>query len=312
MAFGLEDVPDQHGRTAVVTGGNSGIGMAVATALAHAGAHVVIAARDADRSRHAAHQIRSAAPGSDVDIVAIDLASLTSVDQAATTIVASHPRIDLLINNAGVMATPRTETVDGFELQFATNHLGHFALTAHLLGAVLRAPAARVVSVTSTGRHLGRRVDRRDVHMTRRYGPWRSYGRAKLANVHFAVELDRRLRARRARAISLVAHPGLSPTNLQETSVRASGDGRSQRFFHWLAATTGMPAARAALSLLRAATDPDARGGSLYAPRYINSGPPVRRPLMGRSIARGPAESLWAISASLTGVDMALEPDNEA
>ena len=302
MAWTLADIPDQRGRVAMVTGGNAGLGFEVARGLAMAGAHVVIAARDRAKAEAARQQLEEMSSDASADVEPLDLASLASVEACAAAILDRHERVDLLVNNAGVMAIPAHRSEDGFELQLAVNHLGHFVLTARLMPALLAAPAARVLSVTSTGRHFGRPLDPGDPHLTRRYAPWRAYGNAKLAAVHFAVELHRRLIAAGAPVASLVAHPGLSPTGLQAGSVEATGGGVSQRFFHVLAHTTGMPPRRAALPLLRAATDPRARGGQLYTPRFVNNGAAVRRPLMGRSLQREPARRLWDVSERETGV----------
>jgi NAD(P)-dependent dehydrogenase (short-subunit alcohol dehydrogenase family) len=224
------------------------------------------------------------------------------VREAAATIVAAHPTIDTLVNNAGLMGIPESRTEDGFEMQFGVNHLGHFALTALALPALLSSPEARVVSVTSTGRHTGRAVDPDNPNMDGRYDPWRAYGRSKLANVHFALELERRFRAAHATAKSIVTHPGFANTDLQARSVRETGGGRSQRFFHNTVVRYGMTPARGALSLLRAGTDPNAVGGTLYAPRWVNWGPPVRRPLFGRSRSRKAMTTLWDVSERETGI----------
>jgi NAD(P)-dependent dehydrogenase (short-subunit alcohol dehydrogenase family) len=186
-------------------------------------------------------------------------------------------------------------------MQFGTNHLGHFVLTARLMPALLRASAARVVTVTSTARHFGRPVDPADPHLRDGYGPWKAYGQSKLANLHFGVELDRRLRAASASVMSLVAHPGYSNTNLQAHSASQS-DGLSQRFFHVMVEKVGMDAHDGALPQLRAATDPAARGGELYAPRWVNFGEPVRRPLVGRSTKASSLATLWDVSERETGI----------
>jgi NAD(P)-dependent dehydrogenase (short-subunit alcohol dehydrogenase family) len=300
MSWGRGDIPSQRGRVAVVTGGNGGIGLAVSRALAANGAHVVIACRNVDKGESARADLRATRPDASVEIVPLDLSDLASVRRAGALIAARHPRLDVLVNNAGVMAIPRRTTVDGFEMQLATNHLGHFVLTAILCAALVRAPAARVVSVTSTGRHYGRRVDPSDPHLNRRYDPWRAYGQSKLANLHFALELDRRLRASGARARSLVAHPGFVNTDLQANSVRESG-GLSQRFFRQAVQRFGMSADEGALPLLRSATDPHADGGQLYTPRWVNVGPPERRPLFWRSTDAGAMRTLWTVSEGETG-----------
>jgi NAD(P)-dependent dehydrogenase (short-subunit alcohol dehydrogenase family) len=227
---------------------------------------------------------------------------------AAERILGANLDIDMLVNNAGVMAIPERRTEDGFEMQLAVNHLGHFALAALLMPALLRSPDARVVSVTSTGRHNGRAIDPENPHLEGRYDPWRAYGQSKLANVHFAVELDRRFRAADVAARSIVVHPGFANTDLQARSVRETGGGRSQRFFRAAVVGFGMTPARGALSLLRAATDPNAVGGALYAPRWVNWGPPVRRPLFGRSRNRDAMTSLWEVSERETGITFDVKP----
>jgi NAD(P)-dependent dehydrogenase (short-subunit alcohol dehydrogenase family) len=308
MGWTTADIPDQSGKVVVVTGGNGGLGLEVARELARRGAVVVIAARDAAKTAAARAAITAEIPQASLDVQPLDLASSGSVAEAASGILARHPTIDILVNNAGVMATPEQRTRDGFEMQLGVNHLGHFALTALLLPALLRSPDARVVSVTSTGRHLGRAVDRENPHLKGHYGPWRAYGQSKLANVHFALELDRRFRAAGEPAKSLVVHPGFTNTDLQARSVRETGGGRSQRFFHAMVRRTGMSPPGGALSLLRAATDPAAVGGTLYTPRWVSSGPPVRRPLVGRSRDRAAMATLWDISERETGITFDVEP----
>ena len=309
MGWTAADIPDLSGKVAVVTGGNGGLGLEVARELSRKGATVVIAARDAAKSAAARAAITDELPDATLEVQPLDLASIDAVAEAAASILARHPTIDVLIDNAGVMATPEQRTRDGFEMQFGVNHLGHFALTALLLPPLLRSLDARVVSVTSTGRHVGRAVDRENPHLIGRYGPWRAYGQSKLANVHFALELDRRFRAAGVPAKSLVAHPGFTNTDLQARSVRETGGGRSQRFFHAVVSRTGMSPAAGALSLLRAATDATAVGGTLYTPRWVNFGPPVRRPLFGRSRDREAMATLWEISERETGIvfDVELE-----
>jgi len=302
MTWTEADIPDLTGRVAVVTGANGGLGYETARALAAHGAHVIMAARNTQKASEARARILTTTPSAALEIVPLDLGNLQSVADAAAMITAKHDRLDLLINNAGIMATPEGRTADGFEQQFGTNHLGHFALTAHLLPTMLRTPEARVVTVTSTGRHMGRRLAVDRPLETGRYDPWRAYGRSKLANLHFAVALHARLRASGADTASLIAHPGLSRTELQATSVRASGGGLAQRFFYGLARSTGMSPRRGALPQLRAATDPAARSGQLYTPQFVNNGGPVRRPLIGRSVSRQATDALWRVSERETGV----------
>ena len=303
MTWTTRDIPDQTGRTAVVTGANGGLGLETARALARAGAHVVMAARDQDKARVAHDHIRATTPSASLQLVELDLGSLASVAACADRVRAEHERVDLLVNNAGLMAIPERRTEDGFEMQFGVNHLGHWALTGQLLPALLAAPAPRVVSVSSTAHHMGRVVDPANPHLDGTYGPWKAYGQSKLANLHFAVGLQREFERHAPQAASLAAHPGLTNSDLQARSVREHG-GAWQRFFHTMTRTTGMSPARGALSQLRAATDPQARGGEFYGPLWVNSGPPVRKPLLRRfDLARG-IERLWEVSERETGIAM--------
>jgi NAD(P)-dependent dehydrogenase (short-subunit alcohol dehydrogenase family) len=301
VAWTPDDIPDQRGRVAVVTGANGGLGLEVTRELARRGARVVMAARDPGKAERACGAVEAEVPGADLELRALDLASLRSVRACADGIAADHGRVDLLVNNAGIMGVPEQATADGFELQLGVNHLGHFVLTRRLLPALLTAPGARVVTVTSFARLGGRPVDPGNPHLRGRYDPWRAYGQAKLANLLFALELQRRLAAAGAGVLSLAAHPGLSHTGLQARSVRETGGGRSQRFWHVLAGVVGMPPAKGAWSLLRAATDPAARGGRLYGPRWGMVGPPVGRAPSGRRLGRDAARTLWEVSERETG-----------
>lgn len=303
MTFTERSIPDQTGRVAVVTGANGGLGLESARALAAKGAHVVMAARDAAKADAAVARIRRVVPDASLEVVALDLASLASVRAAAAEVVERHRAVDVLLNNAGVMATPERTTEDGFELQLGVDHLGHWALTALLLPALLAAPAARVVTVTSTAHHTGRALDPANPHLHGRYTPWRAYGQAKLANYHFGLGLDRRFRAAGHAAQSLVAHPGLAHTDLQKRTVREGGAGGTARFFEDLAARRGMPPWQGALPQLRAATDPHARGGELYGPRWMNTGPPVRLPVL-RPGSTAAIATLWEVSERETGIPL--------
>lgn len=307
MSWTTNDIPDLTGRTAVVTGANGGLGLETARALAGAGAHVVMAARNPEKTAGARESILGSHPDASLEVVPLDLGSLASVREAADRILAGHERIDILVNNAGVMAVPERRTEDGFEVQLGVNHLGHFALTAHLLPALLRADAARVVSVTSTARHMGWAVDPENPHLRGKYGPWKAYGQSKLANFHFALGLQRRFEAAGVSAASLVAHPGLSATDLQATTVAETGGRFWPRFFHRLAGSTGMTPAAGALPQLRAATDPGAKGGELYAPRYGNHGPAVRRPILRQVGLRRAIDTLWEVSERETKVRLDVE-----
>ncbi len=306
MSWTTADIPPQDGRVAVVTGANGGLGLETARALAAAGAHVVMAARNQDKAAAAHDDIVATVPDASLEVVPLDLASLASVEEAAGRILDTHDRVDLLVNNAGLMAQPERRTEDGFEMQLGVNHLGHWSLTARLLPTLLAADGARVVSVSSTAHHMGWVLDPANPHLDGRYGPWRAYGQSKLANLHFAVGLDRAFRRAGARAASLAAHPGLTNSDLQARSVREN-DGPLTRFFHGATSSTGMSPARGALSQLRAATDPAARGGEFYGPLWVNAGPPVRKPLLRRfDLDRG-IHRLWEVSEGETGLAMDVE-----
>jgi len=306
MAWTTADIPDLSGRTAVVTGANGGLGLETSRALVRAGANVVMAARNQDKAKAAIADIRGIHPEASLELVMLDLGSQASVREAAERILDRGRTIDILVNNAGVMGIPERRTVDGFEMQFGVDHLGHWSLTALLMPALLRAEEARIVTVTSTAHHMGRSVDPGNPHLEGKYGPWRAYGQAKLANFHFGLGLHRALQRAAASAASLIAHPGLSNTELQAVSVAETSGGPSQRFFLWLARNTGMAAADGARSQLRAATDPAAKSGEFYGPAFFNNGPPVRKPVlrrigMDRAIAR-----LWEVSERETGLRIEL------
>ena len=304
MPYTVSNIPDLSGRVAVVTGANGGLGFSSAKALAGAGTHVVIAARDQAKAARAQAEILAVHPQASLEIVELDLGSLASVAAAAEQILVAHPTIDILMNNAGLMAMPERKTADGFEMQFGVNHLGHWALTAHLMPALLAAEAARVVTVTSTAHHMGRAVNPANPHLVGRYKPWRAYGQSKLANFHFAIGLQRQFEAAGRRATSLLAHPGLSDTELQATTVAEGGGGWMAGASHFLSMKTGMTPEQGAMPQLRAATDPAAKGGEFYAPRFINNGAAVRRPIMRRFRLQHAIDSLWAISLAETKIPL--------
>src|SRR3981081_3660087 len=256
-----EQIPDQSGRTAIVTGANSGLGLIVARELARAGAHVILTSRDAGKGAKALDTINAVHPGAKSEVASLDLANLASVRAFAQSFLAGGQQLDLLINNAGVMAAPHRRTADGFELQFGTNHLGHFALTGLLLPLLYGTHAARVVTVSSNNHKAGQmRFD--DLQGERRYSRWGAYAQSKLANLLFAFELDRRLRAAGARSISVAAHPGYAATNLQ-----LSGPPPHERLFMRLSNRLfAQPAEMGALPLLYAATAPGLMGGSYVGP----------------------------------------------
>jgi len=300
-----KDIPDLTGRVAVVTGANGGLGFQTALALAGAGAHVVVAARDPAKTTAAVARIAERYPAASVEVVPLDLGDLSVVRAAAEKVLAGHESIDILVNNAGVMAMPQRQTADGFEMQLGVDHLGHWAFTAHLVPALLAAPAARVVTVTSTARFMGRPLDREDPHMRRKvYSAWGSYARAKWANYHFGLGLQREFSRAGVAAQSLIAHPGLSNTDLQARSVREGGAGWAGAFFEALTARSGMTPFEGARPQLRAATDPKANGGELYAPRFGSHGPAVRRPVLRRLDLQKQIDTLWQVSERETGIPL--------
>ncbi len=301
MPWSTDDIPNLDGCTALVTGANGGLGLETARALAAKGAKVLMAARNQEKAAAAEAEIRAESPDADLEVVPLDLGSLESVRAAADQVLGSHERIDILVNNAGLMAMPERRTADGFEMQFGVNHLGHWALTARLMPAILAAPSARVVSVTSTAHHMGRAVNPANPHLEGNYGPWKSYGQSKLANFHFGIGLQRRFEQAGVSAASLIAHPGLSNTDLQAHAASENSDDRLARFFHGMAARSGMEPAQGALSQLRAATATDARGGEFYGPLWVNSGPPVRKPIVRRIGMSGAIAKLWDVSERETG-----------
>lgn len=311
MAWSTRDIPDLTGRTAVVTGANSGLGLESARALAGAGAHVVMATRNQAKATAAEDDILTSVRDASLEIVELDLASLEQTRVAASVISASHSSIDILINNAGLMAMPERRTEDGFEMQLGVNHFGHWVFTAGLLPSLLAADAARVVTVTSTAHHFGRPVDPNNVNMEGSYSAWSAYGRSKLANYHFALGLQREFEDRGLAAESLVAHPGLSHTNLQAHTNAEGGAGRMAPMWELLAAKTGMSAERGALPQLRAATDPDACGGEFYGPRFVNVGNPVRLPVL-RSGNAAAIATLWEVSERETGIAFDFDLRTEA
>ena len=296
-------MPGQRGRTAVITGANTGLGFETARVLAARGARVVLACRDLGRAKEAAARIlggssRSDATPGDVQAVRLDLASLASVREAADEIGSAHGAIDLLINNAGVMMTPRGRTADGFELQLGVNHLGHFALTGLLLTRMLDRAGSRVVTVSSNGHKYGR-IDFDDLQSQRRYRRMAAYYQSKLANLMFTYELQRRLEGARARTQSLAAHPGKARTELTRY---LPGWARFEDMV--IEQPLGQSAAMGALATLRAATDPAAQGGEYYGPGHRSElrGYPRLVDASERARDVGAQQRLWRESERVTGV----------
>lgn len=301
-AWSAVDVPDQTGRVALVTGANSGIGLEAARVLAGSGATVLLACRSRPKAERALEEIRGTDPKGMVSVLDLDLSSLETIRQTAERFSASHDRLDLLINNAGIMAVPLARTADGFENQLGTNHLGHFALTGLLLRRLLSTVDSRVVTISSNGHRFGT-IDFDDLNWERGYGRWRAYGRSKLANLLFTYEFQRRLKGIGARTIALAAHPGASSTNLGR---RAAGDPGAwlDRLLRPISDRVGQSAAMGALPTLRAATDPGALAGDYFGPAGLGEmrGAPVRVESNAASHDEATARRLWEISEELTRI----------
>jgi len=302
MAWTTAEIPDLTGKVAVVTGANTGLGYQTTRALAGAGAKVVMAARNLKKAETARTKVLEEHPDAQLEILEIDLASLASVARAAGELVDRQPSIDILVNNAGVMAIPQRETSDGFEMQFGVNHLGHFALTAQLWPALVAGDGARIVAITSFARRYRGRFDPTDPPVAGEYNRWKAYGQSKMANLRFALELDRRANRAGLPIASLVAHPGLAHTNLLGERTRYEPRGLRRRLAGRWVERFGMEASRGALSQVRAATDPAVGGGRLYAPRFVVNGASVRRPLLPWTRHTNQLELLWEVSEQMTGI----------
>ncbi|MDN4641094.1 SDR family NAD(P)-dependent oxidoreductase [Agreia sp. PsM10] len=291
--FTEQSIPDQRGRVAIVTGANTGLGFETARMLAERGATVVMAVRNVEKGKQAAARIRG-----DVAVQALDLSSLESVRSAAAELRASHPRIDLLINNAGVMYTPKQTTADGFELQFGTNHLGHFALTGLLLDRLLPVPGSRVVTVSSNGHRIRAAIHFDDLQWENSYGRAAAYGQSKLANLMFTYELQRRL-ASHGTTIAVAGHPGVANTELPRSTpaiVRVP--------LTLVAPLITQRPEMGALPAVRAATDPSVVGGQYYGPGGLgqNRGYPKLVASSPDSHNEAVQQRLWTVSEELTGV----------
>jgi len=294
-----EDIPDQSGRTAVVTGANSGLGLATTRELARRGARVIMACRSTDKGESAASDIRRQAPEAKLDVRPLDLGSLESIQAFANDFGLEAGRLDLLINNAGIMMTPQQTTHDGFELQLGTNHLGHFALTGLLLDTVQSAEAGRVVTLSSI-EHKSGHIEFGDLQSEDGYAPRKAYRQSKLANAIFGVELDRRLRAAGSSTISVLAHPGYSDTNLQTTGPT----GPMKAILKVGNKLLAQDADTGALPTLYAATAPGVEGGDFYGPDGFKEmrGNPTHVDVIPEARDPGVASRLWDISEELTGI----------
>ena len=305
MAWTAEEIPDQGGRTAVVTGANSGLGLATAREHARAGARVVMACRNLGKGEDARLAIAGAVPGAQLELQELDLSSLDSVRAFAQRCRGAHDGLDLLINNAGVMAPPRSRTADGFELQFGTNHLGHFALTGLLIETMEGRDDARVVTLSSTAHRTGR-IAFDNLGGDHHYFRWRAYGQSKLANLLFALELERRLRAAGSSIKSLAAHPGYAATNLQFAAPPLV----DQIVMRIGNAVIAQSEEMGALPTLYAATEPGLAGGTFAGPDGLGEQRGHPKPVSPNRAARNEdvARRLWEVSEEMTGVHFEFGP----
>ena len=298
----VADIPDQSGRRVIVTGANSGLGFETALALAAHGAEVTLAVRDTAKGEAAADQIRAQAPLASLEVRRLDLADLASIDEFAWLWREAHPDgLDLLINNAGIMAIPRRETADGFEMQLGTNHLGHFALTGRLLEAIR--PDGRIVTVSSQAHRMGR-MDFDDLMGERKYGAWRAYGHSKLANLLFMRGLAERLERAGSSIASVAAHPGYASTHLQAVAPEMKGRGWQVKIMDGVNKVMAQSAAMGALPTLYAATFPAIRSGDYVGPDGFGEqrGHPKLVGMTPSARDDAAADRLWTVSEDLTGV----------
>jgi len=303
MSWTANDIPSQAGKTIVITGANSGIGYEAALQLASKGAHVVLACRDQAKGRAAVDAIKATHSAASVELGELDLADLRSIRRFAESVRAAHAAVHVLCNNAGVMAIPYRTTADGFEMQFGTNHLGHFALTGLLLDRMVGTAGARVVTVSSNAHKLGA-INWEDLQWTRRYRRWSAYGQSKLANLLFAFELQRRLSSAGASLISVACHPGYAATNLQAAGPRMQGSSLGETVMTMANRLFAQSGAMGALPTLYAATAPDVRGGDYIGPDGLGEqwGHPHKVRPSGRVQNADAQRLLWEVSEQLTGV----------
>ncbi len=302
MSWTEANIPELAGKTIVVTGANSGLGLETTRLLAGRGAHVVMACRTPSKAERAMQTLNEELSNASIDFIPLNLADLSSVQAFAKAYDEKHDTLDVLINNAGIMAIPRRETADGFEMQLGTNHLGHFALTGALMPILLETPGSRVVTVSSLMHRVGSmRFD--DLHGRRSYDKWRAYNQSKLANLLFCYELDRRLRVVDADVRSVAAHPGYSATNLQAVGPTLSGSKLAGRFYAFTNKAVAQTARMGAMPSVFAAVGDPVSGGGLYGPEGLGQvrGYPVRVDSSRASHDEVAAQRLWMMSIEATG-----------
>lgn len=298
-----EDIPDLTGKVIIITGANSGLGLESTNVLAAKGATIVMACRNLSKAEAAKAEVLADNPAAKVDVIQLDNASLASVRAFAEAFKARYDRLDVLLNNAGVMAIPRTLTEDGFEMQLGVNHLGHFALTGLLLDVITATPNARIHNTSSSAAFNGS-IHFDDLMGEKEYNRWEAYGQSKLANVLFATELDQRLRAAGHDAISNSSHPGLVMTNLQTNSIEKSGSPLLERvLYRILGPLIAHDVQMGVLSQLYGSTAPEAKGGAFYGPeRFRIRGYPAEQHANDAVDDAAARKRFWEISEELTGV----------
>lgn len=298
MSWTLDDIPDLTGKVMIVTGANSGLGFETTKELSRKGAKVVMACRNPQKADAARQKIKNDIPDADLDIILLDLASQKSVENFANQFMQKYNRLDVLVNNAGIMAAPYSETVDGFENHFATNYLGHFALTGRLFDLLEAIPNARVVSVSSLAYFFGNKINFDNLYYEHRkgYGRWRAYGRSKMEMLLFAYEMQRRLTRTDKSTISLAAHPGLAQTNIMPAQ---ANNAVTKKLLTWLSYIL-KPTIYGAMPLIRAATDKTVKGGEYFGPSKNKMPDVVESNKASHNLDT--AKKLWEISEELTGI----------
>ncbi len=310
MAWTANDIPRLDGMNALVTGANSGLGFESSRALVRRGAHVIMACRNTEKAEAAAAKIRAETPDASLELLELDLMRLDSVKEAADVMLSKHTRLDILLNNAGIMAMPYQLTEDGFESQFGTNHLAHFALTGRLFPLLLSTPGSRVVSVSSVA-HLIGAIRFQDLAWERGYSKWRAYGMSKIANLMFTYELARRCDERGFGMVAAAGHPGYSSTNLELRPT--AGNALKRALVGFYNPLVAQPAEIGALPQLYAATAPGVRGGHYYGPRFLQlRGSPKRVGSSKRSRDPEVLRRLWDVSQELTGVEFSALKEKKA
>lgn len=297
-----QDIPDLTGKIIVVTGANSGLGLECSRTFAGKGATVVMAVRSLDKGEKARADILKAHPQASLDLMTLDVGDLSSVREFATAFKAKYDRLDILLNNAGLMAIPRQETADGFEMQLGVNHLGHFALTGHLLDVIVKTPNARIHNVTSSANYTGT-INFDDLMGEKDYGRWAAYGQSKLANVFFTFELQKRLRAAGFDTITNTSHPGIVLGNLQANSVAQSETRMEAVMYRIVAPLIAQDIRMGVLPMLYGMAAEDAKGGVFYGPRRFNMrGYPAEKKANKEAYDAAALKRFWEVSEELTGI----------